>query len=225
MAKPIESAAEAIARAEALTGLGAVSENPEAVLAPLADDATPYLGERNAGKSVWRVTYPEASLAFASARRGLLDPYWRTFEVVLEAATGRLFFVASTYHGERDPQMRPMPACGPATAQLAAEQEVYAGYPAQDPGITFLAALERILTAGRGSPFAAKEMHAAYVMHSRRAGKPKPAWAVTLRGLPPVAAHGPAGDEVPVWQRNHMRNIVDAATGAVLFATNSPQPE
>jgi hypothetical protein len=35
---------------------------------------------------------------------------------------------------------------------------------------------------------------------------------------------GPFGDTVPAWQRNHMRNVVDDATGRNLFATNSPQP-
>jgi hypothetical protein len=61
-------------------------------------------------------------------------------------------------------------------------------------------------------------------MQSRRGSPRLPAWVVTLRGLPPLEAHGAGGAAVPIWQRNHMRNVVDAIMGRVLFATNTPQP-
>jgi hypothetical protein len=82
-----------------------------------------------------------------------------------------------------------------------------------------------VLSHGIGSPFLAKEIHGVYVMHSRMGSTPRPVWAITLRGLPPMAARGSYGDTIPVWQRNHMRNVLDARSGEVLFATNSPQPE
>jgi hypothetical protein len=221
--QPITTAVEAISRANALTRLETVSGTPAAALVKVREDVTPFLGERNVGKRAWRVNYPKSSLKFASAAGGLKDRFRRTCVVMLEAASGRLFFVTSTYAGPPDPDMRPMPSSGLATAQLSNEGEVYDGYPDEDPRVDFLAALERILGHGMGSPFLAKEIHGAYVLHSRMGAKPRPVWAITLRGLPPFAAHGPDPKSVPVWQRNHMRNVVDAVTGQVLFATNQPQ--
>ncbi len=46
--------------------------------------------------------------------------------------------------------------------------------------------------------------------------------AITLRGLPPIAVHGPDPKSVPKAQLTHLRNLVDAATGKVLQAVNSP---
>src|SRR5260370_41080485 len=53
-----------------------------------------------------------------------------------------------------------------------------------------------LLHGGLGSPFEAKEIHGAYVLHSRMASKPRPAWAITLRGLPPIPAKGRFGTSV-----------------------------
>lgn len=224
MAKAIAVAKEAIARANALTRLETVSYTPSATLVKVVDDVTPFLGEGNVGKPAWRVEYPKTLLEFASASPGSIGQFRSTFVVMIEASGGHLFFVHATAEDPSERETRPMPSCGSATEQLSNEEEVYAGYPDADPTIDFLAALERILRGGIGNPFLAREIHGAYVLHSRMGSEPRPAWAVTLRGLPPFAAHGAHGKNVPEWQRNHMRNVVDAATGQVLFATNSPQP-
>ena len=221
---PILSPEHAIARADALSGLHTLSGTPSATPIKVEEDVTPFLGERNHGKAAWRVDYPDVDLRFASAETGFKDLYRRIFSVRLLASDGQLLFIESSYQGEPDPDLRPMPPCGPATAQLSMEDEVYEGYPEDNPELTFIDALEAILNGGSGSPFLAKAIHAVYVLHSRMGSEQRAVWAVTLRGLPPLPAHGRYGDQVPVWQRNHMRNVVDANTGEVLFATNSPQP-
>jgi hypothetical protein len=40
-------------------------------------------------------------------------------------------------------------------------------------------------------------------------------------------AIGPRGREIdlPEWQRDHMRAIIDAISGQLLFAINRPQPD
>lgn len=116
--------------------------------------------------------------------------------------------------------------------------ETYHGFPANPPQVSFLDALSAVATKGGvGNPFLAKEIYAVYVMESRRPGtrwgwNPRPVWAITLRGLPyiPLKGRGPSPRDVPdeelvpMWQSNHMRNVVDAITGNVLFATTIPQP-
>ena len=121
--------------------------------------------------------------------------------------------------------MRPLPSGEAGEAQLRGQQEIYLGLPTTEPRIKFLDALDLILSKGVGSPFLAKEIHGVYVLDSRMKSPARAVWAITLRGLPPIPVDGPHGDTVPAWQRNHMRNVLDDATGEVLFATNSPQPD
>ena len=222
MPEAITTPQQALIRAFVLTRLQSIFSPPRATLVKVSDDVTPFLGEGNVGKPAWLVEYPAGSLMFPGPSTAQ-DSYRRVFTLYLEAASGHLFFVNSTYDGPPDPDMRPMLSCGEATAQLSSEEEVYDGYPDEDPRVDFLGALESLQHGGVGSPLRAKEIHGAYVLHSRLGSRPKPAWAITLRGLPPFAAHGPDPNRVPVWQRNHMRNVVDAMTGQVLFASNSPQ--
>jgi hypothetical protein len=217
------SAKEAIARADALTGLNVISGSPAASLVKVTQDVTPFLGARNEGKAAWRVAYPDSVLKFAGLSPSLTDQYRRMFVVELDAASGHLLFVTSTYQGARDAALRAMPSSSAAAQQLSSEEEIYQGYPEEAPKVNFLDALRRILEQGVSSPLAAKEIHGAYVLEARAGDKPRAVWAITLRGLPPLPAHGAGGKGVPVWQRNHVRNVVDAATGQVLFATNSPQ--
>jgi hypothetical protein len=222
-AEGIRSAKEAIARADALTGLNAISGPAAAVSVKVTQDVTPFLGARNEGKAAWRVEYPESVLRLSGASPGLADQYRRAFSVMLDAFSGHLLFVSSSYLGPRDPALRAMPSSHAAGEQLRSEEEVYEGYPEEAPKVTFLGALQRILDQGVSNPLAAKEIHGAYVLEARMGAQPRAVWAITLRGLPPLPAHGPGGKAVPVWQRNHVRNVVDATTGQVLFATNSPQ--
>jgi hypothetical protein len=223
MAEAITSSEQAILRARVLTGLQMIADVPSAELTTVHEDVTPYFGEGNIGSPAWRVEFPKASLKFFFVP-DVKDTYERTFTVMLNAANGRLFYITSRYKGPPDPDMRPMPSCGSATEQLSNQEEVYDGYPADDPKVHFLAALESMAKEGFGSPVLAKEMHAAYILYSSSGSDPKPAWAITLRGLPPFSPRGRDPGSIPAWQRNHMRNIVDAMSGKVLAASNTPQP-
>jgi hypothetical protein len=223
MAEAITSSEQAIVRARALTGLQMFAGVPSAELTMVHEDVTPYFGEGNIGRPAWRVEFPKASLKFSSVP-DVKDTYERAFTVMLNAANGRLFYITSRYEGPPDPDMRPMPSCGSATEQLSGQEEVYDGYPGDDPMVHCLGALESIVKGGFGSPVLAKEMHAVYILHSSTGSDPKPAWAITLLGLPPFSPRGRDPGSIPAWQRNHMRNIVDAMNGKVLSASNTPQP-
>jgi hypothetical protein len=202
-------AAEAIARANTLTGLDRLGRQPVAVSVKVAEDVTPFLGQRNVGKPAWRLEYPVG------------PPYQSKFVVLLDAVTGHLLSITAMVDGSRlDGDA--MPSYDKATRILRSQDEVYEGYPDQDPKVDFLSALESIAHDGFGSPERAKVIHGAYVLDSQRGATARGVWAITLRGLPPIAAHGPDPKGVPKAQRTHMRNLVDAATGKVLQAVNSP---
>lgn len=220
----IQTEAEAIQRALHVTGFDALQDvEAHATHGAVQQSDTPFLAKQIVGRVAWRVELSKVSLVLRSSIPGFRDRYRRRFFVLLDEDDGKLLEITSVYGGPAS-EMRPVPSAAVAEAQLSAEKEIYLGFPDKDPRVNFLGALDAILSGGIGSPFYAKEINAVYVSHSEMGSPPRDIWAITLRGLPPIPAHGPGGDSVPEWQRNHMRNLVDASTGKVLSATNSPQP-
>ena len=194
------------------------------------DDNTPFLHTQiNGKKDVWRVEIKNVRLKLKSAPPGSKDKYVRKFQVFVDPNTGHLLKVTSTFDGN-DPDMLPEPPAAVAETRMKnSDNEMYHGFPAEAPKITFLGALD-VIVSRAPSPFVAKEIHAVYVMHSttRWGSRPRPVWAITLRGIPPITLSVPAGwrkeNQIPVWQRNHIRVVVDAKNGKMLFATSVPQP-
>lgn len=216
---------DAIKVAKELTGLGELSGVVVTAQRVTVDsDDTPFLAKQLIGIYAWQVTFENVSLQLKSAIKGFQDPYTRKFIVLIREDTGQLWSVKSFFH-ENVPDLKPEPSAQAAEAQLRPEKEIYTGLPPENPQITFLEALDIVLTQGSGSPFLAKEIHAVYVMESEMGSEPRPVWAVTLRGIPPIPVSGPYADTIPVWQLNRMRHLIHAQTGVLLFATNSPQPE
>jgi hypothetical protein len=220
---PISTVNEAVAQAIRLTNLDTLTKKITAQRVTVQDERTPYIWKQYIDKTAWQVEFDEVSLKFKTSMPDFEDKYKRKFVVLLDEKTGQLINITSKFDG-KDSDLREQPSGATAESQLKAENETYYGLPTKEPKLTFLAALEVVLNKGMGSPFLAKEIYGNYVMHSRGGSPQRAVWVITLRGLPPIAAHGPGGDSVPVWQRNHLRNVVDDETGVNLFATNSPQP-
>jgi hypothetical protein len=220
---PISNAPEAVARASRLTELDTLTKKITAQTVTVNEEHTPFIGKRYEGQRAWRVEFADVSLKFKSAMPNFADRYKRKFAVLLDEKTGQLISVISQFDG-KDPDLRDPPSADSAERQLADGDEVYHGLPAADPKLTFLDALEVVLNKGIGSPFVAKEIYGNYVLHSVGGAPQRAVWVINLRGLPPMPAHGAHGDSVPIWQRNHMRNVVEDQTATNLFATNSPQP-
>jgi hypothetical protein len=218
----IAGEADAISVAKQMTGFGALKAVAiTAQRVRVESDNTPFLARQIIGTSAWRVEFDNISLVLKSATKGFKDPYRRKFITLIQEDTGQLWSVKS-FSEEPLPDVRPEPSAEAAEAQLRPEREIYEGLPVENPKCTFLDALDIVLSRGVGSPFLAKEIHAVYVMESERDSVPRPVWAVTLRGIPAISV---SRGSVPEWQRNRMRNVVEANTGKLLFATNSPQPE
>lgn len=212
IAQAITTAAQAIARSNAVTRLESVSSAPSAVETKLLEDATPFLGLRNTGKNVWRVTYPKTPHSFQ-----------RSFVVVIDAQTGHMLFIDSFDDRNKTADVLAMPKTSDATDQLSEEGEKYSDYPDRNPEIRFEKAIETLVATGNTASIKAWQIHAVYVMHSRNSSNAEPRWIVTLNGIPAIAGHGRGGEQVPIAQRNHIRHVVDATTGKLMFSTNSPQ--
>ncbi len=219
--RKIENEVDAVAVAREVTGFA-----PSPGMLPLARrftverDDTPFVWRELVGAAAWRVEFANVSLDIKAAAAGAKDPFQRTFVVLMLEETGRVWSVRSIWP-EPVADLKPEPPPDVAEAQMRPEKDVYVGLATENPRINFQDALGIVLNNGVGSPFQAKEIDAVYVMESERNSVPRPVWAITLRGIPPLPVSDPS---IPVWQRNRMRNVVNANTGKLLFATNSPQP-
>jgi hypothetical protein len=210
-----------------LTGFGTLEQITKAFRrVDVNDDNTPFLNRQiNRKKNVWRIEIKNVRLKLKSVWPRYKDKYLRNFEVLVDPNTGHLLRIRSKFDGY-DPNMLPEPPAEVAEARIrGGGHEIYHGFPAEPPNISFLEALDAI----GGHPLSAKEIYALYVMESDMNSQPRPVWAITLRGIPPLhtitVPPGVSQDKLPpIWQRNHFRYVVNAVTGKVLFATTTPQP-
>jgi len=197
------------------------------------DDNTPFLHTQiNGKKDVWLVEIKNVRLKLKSTPPGFKDKYVRNFQVFVDPNSGHLLKITSKFDGN-DPNMLPEPPAAVAESRMKnSGNEMYHGFPAEAPKLSLLDALDVICSKGYSSPFVAKEIYAVYVMHSSMGwgSRPRPVWAITLRGIPPIAPPGYPGPRKtkkyrsPVWELNHIRIVVDARNGKVLFGTSVPQP-
>lgn len=229
MTEDEKQAAEILVRAE----IGLDLQNYDTKLSKkesIDEDETPFLHSKIKGrKNIWSIQIKDVKLKLKSAKKGYEDKYTRNFTVLIDPNGGNLLKITSICD-VNDPDIRPDPNAVIAEKQLISSGERYLGFPEVQTNITFYDALDAVLSNGVGSPFLAKEIDGLYVMDSNMGHEARPVWIITLRGIPAIEPIGPAGGipeehMPPVWQLNHMRNVVDAMTGEVLFANNLPQQE
>jgi hypothetical protein len=165
------------------------------------DSTTPFLSDSIEGKTAWRVEFKDIIL-----REGARPI---TFDVLLDAETGRLFEIRSRYVGP--PDERPCePPAKIAREQLGMNIEKYNGFPTKLPVISFVKALDSLF----GSPLSAKQTVALYVTNCLQQREPRPVWAISLHGLPPIP--------VKYGTIDFMRSVIDAQTGQRLLEVNLP---
>jgi len=220
--KTADDALSEAARVTELDHLAGVTRSAQFVR--ILSDDTPFLHKDVTGTLCWMVEFDNVSLVLPSAEKGFTDVYSRTFFVFLDAATGRLLKITSQRPGAKTIPY-PEPGVASAERQFRQSSEEYLSFPKERPRMSFLSALDAIVAGGMGSPFLAGEISAVFVLQSTMGSTPRSVWSITLRGIPPRAFHGPGADQIPVWQRNHIRNVIDDATGAWLYATSVPQPD
>ena len=191
-----------------------------AKLITLTEDDTPFLSQETIGRPLWKVTAENVRIELPSADPAFADLYERTFDIFLDAQSGKLVKIASRWP-EGVPLMEGEPPVRIAEEQMRRSgREEYLGFPDSDPTITFLQTLDVILKDGVGSPFLAKQIKAHYVVRSFMDHEVGPVWAITLRGIPPIWT----AYELPSYGRRHFRNLVDPRTGRWIGGTNVPGP-
>jgi hypothetical protein len=211
----------AISRAMQYTGFDRLKNTPDTALTTRAElviieeDRTPFLADSVIGKKVWKVHIGGVKLDLPDWYAVDSQPE-RTFEILIDAETGRCFG-AYVRCGGCDPNLSPEPPSDTAT-KLMGSSEVFVGFPNEPPPVT----LAEALNAAVGSnPVQAKEIVAVCVMWSHLGQPAIPVWSIIGRGIPPVDFRD--SDKLrPLYQRNRMRTVVDATNGRPIMVENGP---
>jgi len=101
---------------------------------------------------------------------------------------------------------------------MRGSHEEYLGFPDDLPAVDFGTAIK----ACQYSPFVAKRVVGQYVILSKDEREHRPVWVITLWGIPPLKPIGGDADWIPIYQLNHIRQVVDAVTGNLLFTSTHP---
>jgi len=229
----LKTSGDAVSSALAHTGFSKLEYSLDRVksgVVTLTDDETPFLHDSINGQEFWQVNIDSVRLVIdveleSGKTVQRVDTNVRDFVVFLHPKTGQIVRISS--EPDDYPYKPPKPSAEQAEDQLrrvklGGSSEFYHGFPDMPPKVSFVEALRSVIH----DPFSAHEIHALYVMHSRRDGTPRPVWIIDLRGLDPapMTMGGPGRTAVvPIEERNHRRNGVDAMTGAHLFTTTFPQ--
>jgi hypothetical protein len=218
----VPNADEAISRTREILGVPESVSQITAKQVTLTNDKTPFLHHEVEGRPLWKVEIRRWRLHLPSAPPRTKDQFSRTFDVLLDPITGNVLSITSQWP-RHVPPIAPRPSAASAQDKMRRSgDEVYHAFAPAAPAISFTQALDAILRQGYGDVLVARQFVAHNVIQSRLGATPRPVWAITLRGIPPIRAAFPG---VHVDARNHLRHIVDSETGEWICAGTSPQPD
>ncbi|UCD16836.1 MAG: hypothetical protein JSV44_10310 [Candidatus Zixiibacteriota bacterium] len=172
------------------------------------DSKIPFLYKEIDGRKTWVVSFYNINLKDPEARsRG--EGCQRNYEVYLDALSGKLSKIVSSYHGN-DSSFIPEP---PAPLAEQAIREKYYSFPDSIPALDFYSAAQ---SARSGSPCVAKEIVAIYVDYSgmHTGEKPIPVWRINFRGMAPIdiyALDTRKKELILKWHEGY--DVIDSRTG------------
>jgi len=183
-----------------------------AKLVTIQNSMIPFLSDSVNNRVFWEIA---VTVKIVLVTKGPLDPnddMKRTFKVILDPETGRLVSASCVLADDYPGKKERLPADS-AKKKLTGWKELIHGFPAEDPGLDFIEALNFVV----GSPYGAREIYVWYVDYSRynykekRFEDPHPVWWIDLRGGPPIDPEGLV---------TTMRSVIDARTGIHILSTN-----
>lgn len=217
----LREADQAVTKARAIFGIREKEgASMSASLITLDKSDIPFLADQLVGEKLWRVTISNLSLRLNSAPE-LKDRFVRTFDVLLDPKTGRVREVKSRWPDGVYPVLGGSDPAVAAAQMSRSGREVYHGFPAEDPKVSLLDALDTIHRCA-GNPLAARQVIGRYVTVSRGGQEPRAVWAITLRGVRPKPKHRRYGSRGEPWYQH--RYIVDGETGEWILACGTPDP-
>ncbi|MBN2226028.1 MAG: hypothetical protein JW763_01555 [candidate division Zixibacteria bacterium] len=186
-------------------------------LLKVEDDQTPFLHNKINGRELYVVEFTDIKLTSKSFPE-LIDPYRRTFKVYINPEDYRLIKIESKYTG-KDVDFLPPPPVEKAEKQMQGIGELFLDFADTTGSVSLFDIISSIAT------LEIKEICALLVTINKRHVENKAVWSITMRGIPPFAVKGRAGDKVPEYYRNYSRDVYDAKTGVMIHSTTIPTVE
>ncbi|RMH01218.1 MAG: hypothetical protein D6706_02260, partial [Chloroflexi bacterium] len=210
---------EVATRALDILGLGAddtvgiATTHSSITIQAFSDSTIPFLHDRLTNRPAWHVHLEGVKLSLPRLGADSLRAPARDYDVYLDDSTGKLLEIVSVLGGYDSSTVR-VPTATEAEQQLLNHGEHYfALY--EEPVVTFPEALKRAV----GSPHETVLLFARCLLWGTDSLSARPVWIMDVYGGD-YSLHAPK--TVPLYQRNHMRTIIDATTGEFIVATNMP---
>jgi hypothetical protein len=222
LAQPIGTPEDAVAMAIKYTGLGNIKRFSSITASEICrkttvtDDVTPFLSEQINGRQVWEVTFDSVRFELPGWDADVVGNQTpKSIKVLIDPADGRLLRITAREPGFRDT----LPAEPPAeSAEKSLSGEIYHDFVSDEIPVDFMQACAAAVPS---SPIMSKVLIAVCVNHSRSGEEPRPVWCIIGRGAPGVDSFfGPEGRGRSA--NDHVRSVVDAVSGELLYADNRP---
>ena len=188
----------------------------------MLDSTTPFLAEQLNNRTALLVTLKDVPLNIekVTGPTKTVLTGTRDFELYIDPVSGKLLKIVSTlddyWKKLGDGEIR-KPLAAAAEKELRRNlHESYDGIPEQEPAISFLDALNAVV----GNPVTASQIVAWYVLRTTNR-RTSAVWVIHLYGISHIGAIG-REKTAPIYQRNHLRSIINAQTGRLISAGNCP---
>jgi len=198
-------------KTSAKTSLSIVNQSTITVVS----DSTPFLHAQVSGRRHWKMQF--SNLEFPTQGTDQEPLTLADVTMLIDSATGALVSLIS------EPGILGPSEVGEMTVEYAEESLRQDG----DEYLSFLPGPPTIGFCDAGlacfkSPFNAKRIEAFPVL--LRTGRDTlEVWIINLYGIPPMSPLRGPDPALPLYQRNHIRQIVDAHSGRLLITSTSPQ--
>ncbi|MFZ5980202.1 MAG: hypothetical protein ACOYVF_06175 [Candidatus Zixiibacteriota bacterium] len=184
----------------------------------LHDSTTPFLSETINNDTVWEVVFDiDFGLIDEELSKGM--EYYKTVHTYLDKNKGTLIKIVAVEDGVSESALPILPPADIAENGIRAVGDgQYHGIPGDVPKTSFFEAMKEVIVDYRD----AVEITALYVLFSDVRVEEKPVWDIHIYGIEHPLGAG--RKNIPLNQRNHLRNVIDAITGKGIFATGPPHP-
>jgi len=179
------------------------------------DSTTPFLGKYAVNRPVWKVIFDGCAIKAGGRDNSAI---WNTrTSVYFDSAEGHLLKIVCD-NAPLEPDLDHELTALDAESQLRHAREEYIGFPVEPPGQSFV---EAAMSCPR-DPREARQVIGQYVLLKWADRPVRPMWIITLRGIAPIELFGGPSDDVPIYMRNRVREIVDGITGRVISSGTIP---
>jgi hypothetical protein len=196
--------------------LAAAEESAQQVT--MVDSMTPFLADSINGHQMWRVEFKGISVSQQGDSVRTTGGHPRDFVVYIDPDQPGFVKVVSQVAGYDEAAWH-KPRAADGEKQLLRRGEKYVGLPTSGPSVGFLDAMRVAMSYSDK----AEEVVGVYVLFSHLGKDPLPVWDIHMYGVPASSwaiRQGP----LPTYKTNHMRTIINAVTGEVLFGEPVPFP-